>query len=54
MLKWKTAAQNTFKIPLANVVRLLAERSGTKSNVKLNGFRSRLQASYVSSYTEEF
>ena len=26
---------------------LLAERSDTKSNVKLGGFRSQLQASYV-------
>ena len=38
---------------LANVVRLLAERFDTKSNVKLGGFRSQLQASYVSSHTEE-
>ena len=37
---------------LADVVRLLAERSDTKSNVKLGGFRSQLQASYVSSHTE--
>ena len=35
------------------MVRLLAERSDTKSNVKLGGFRSKLQASYVSSHTEE-
>ena len=35
------------------MVRLLTERSNTKSNVKLGGFRSQLQASYVSSYTEE-
>ena len=35
------------------MVRLLAERSDTKSNVKLGGFRSLLEASYVSSYTEE-
>ena len=35
------------------MVRLLAERSNTKSNVKLGGFRSQLQASYVSSHTEE-
>ena len=33
------------------MVRLLAERSDTKSNVKLGGFRSELQASYVSSHT---
>ena len=32
------------------MVRLLAERSDTKSNVK---FRSQLQASYVLSHTEE-
>ena len=30
-----------------------AVRSDTKSNVKLGGFWSRLQASYVSSHTEE-
>ena len=35
------------------MVRLLAERSDTKSNVKLDGFRSQLQASYVCSHTEE-
>ena len=40
-------------IPLANVVHLLAEWSDTKSNVKLDAFQSRLQASYMSSYTEE-
>ena len=34
------------------MVRLLAERSDTKSNVKFDGFRSGLQASYVSSHTE--
>ena len=45
---------NTLKIPLANVVRLLAELSETKSYVKLDGFRSRLRVSYVSSHTEEF
>ena len=38
---------------LADVVRLLAKRSDTKSNVKLGGFRSQLQASYVFSHTEE-
>ena len=37
----------------ADVVRLLAEWYETKSNVKLGGFRSQLQASYVSSHTEE-
>ena len=37
----------------ADVVRLLAEKDDTKSNVKLGGFRSQLQASYVSSYTEK-
>ena len=35
------------------MVRLLAERSDTKCKVKLGVFRSRLQASYVSSHTEE-
>ena len=35
------------------MVRLLAERSDTKPNVKLGGFWSQLQASYVSSHTEE-
>ena len=35
------------------VVRLLAERYDTKSNVKLGEFRSQLQASYVSIHTEE-
>ena len=38
---------------LADVVRLLAEQSEIKSNVKLSGFPSQLQASYVSSHTEE-
>ena len=37
----------------ADVVRLLAERYDTKSNIKLGGFRSQIQASYVSSHTEE-
>ena len=37
----------------ADVVRLLAERYDTKSNVKLGEFRSQLQSSYVSSHTEE-
>ena len=40
-------------ISLADVVRLLAEWSYTKSNVKSAGFRSQLQASYVSRHTEE-
>ena len=35
------------------MVRLLDERSDTKSNVKLGRFRSQLQASYVSSHIEE-
>ena len=35
------------------MVRLLAELSDTKSNVNLGEFRSQLQASYVSSHTEE-
>ena len=37
----------------ANVVRLLAERYDTKSNVKSGRFRSQLQASYVAGHTEE-
>ena len=37
----------------ADVGRLLAERYDTKSNEKFVGFRSQLQASYVSSHTEE-
>ena len=37
----------------ADVVPLLAERYDTKSKVNLGGFRSQLQASYVSSHTEE-
>ena len=36
-----------------DVVRLLAERYDTKSNVKLGEIRSQLRASYVSSHTEE-
>ena len=36
------------------MVRLLAERSDTKYNVKLEAFRSRIHAPYVSSHTEEF
>ena len=50
------AAVNTYYliIPLAIVARLLAERSDTKTNVKLDGIRSRLLASYVPSHTEEF
>ena len=35
------------------MVRLLAERSDTKSKVKLGGFQSQLQVSYVSNHTEE-
>ena len=35
------------------MVHLLAERYDTKSNVKSGGFQSQLQASYVSSHTEE-
>ena len=35
------------------MVHLLAEWSYTKSNLKLCGFRSQLQASYVSKHTEE-
>ena len=37
----------------AGVIRLFAERYDTKSNVKLGGFRSQVQSSYVSSHTEE-
>ena len=37
----------------ADVVRLLAERYDTKSDVKLGGFRSQLQASYAASLTEK-
>ena len=36
-----------------DMFRLLAKRYDTKSNVKLGGFRSQLQASYMSSHTEE-
>ena len=32
---------------------LMAEQYDTRSNVKLGGFQSQLEASYVSSYTEE-
>ena len=35
------------------MVHLLVERSDTKCNVKLGGFRFQLQASYVSSHIEE-
>ena len=35
------------------MVRLLAERSDTNTNVKLAGFGYQLQASYVSSQTVE-
>ena len=45
----KTKATNSR----AGVVRLLAEQYENKSNEKLGGFRSQLQASYVSSHTEE-
>ena len=38
---------------LADEVPLLAERSDTKSNVNLGGFRSQIQTSYVSSHTDE-
>ena len=31
----------------------MAEQYNTKSNVKLGGFQSQFQASYVSSHTEE-
>ena len=46
-----------FKNPkyknLGEVVCLLAERSDTKSNVKLGVFKPQLQASYVSSHSKE-
>ena len=35
------------------MVSLLAELSNIKSNVKMGGFQSELQASYMSSHTEE-
>ena len=37
----------------ADVFYLLAEQYDTKSNVNFGGFRSQLQASYVSSHIEE-
>ena len=37
----------------ADVVRLLAEQYDTRSNVKLGGFQSQLQVSYMSNHTEE-
>ena len=37
----------------SDVGRLLAEQCDTKCNLKLGGFRSQLQASYVSGHTEE-
>ena len=37
----------------ADVVCLLAERYDTKSNIRLGGFQFQLQASYMSSHTEE-
>ncbi len=37
----------------ADVVRLLAERYDSESNVKLIGFQYYLQASYVFTHTEE-
>ena len=37
----------------ADVFRLMAERYETKSNAKLVGFRSKLEASYVSNHTED-
>ena len=37
-----------------DVFRLLAEQYDTKSKVKLGGFRSQFQASYMSSTTEEW
>ena len=37
----------------ADMIPLLGELYDTKSNVKLGGFTSQLQTSYVSSHTEE-
>ena len=37
----------------ADVCQLVAERYDTKANIKVGGFQSQLQASYVSSHTEE-
>ena len=37
----------------ADIVLLLSEWYDIKSNVKLGGFQSQLQATYVSSHTEE-
>ena len=37
----------------ADVIRWLAERYDTKSNVMLDGFRSQLQVSYVSNHSED-
>ena len=37
----------------ADVIRLRAEWYDTKSNVKLGGFRSQFQVSYMSGHTEE-
>ena len=37
----------------ADVCRQLSERYDTKPNIKLGGFRPQLEASYVSSNTEE-
>ena len=52
--KFKTNESCCYIIPynsLANVVHLFDEQSDTKSNVKLGGFRSQLQATYVSGHT---
>ena len=35
------------------MVELMAERYDTKSNVKLGGYESKLEAPYVSSHTED-
>ena len=54
--KWTLVLLLLLNIPynsLTEVVRLLAERSDTKSHVKLGRFQSQLQASDVSSHTEE-
>ena len=44
---------NEIYIYIYIYVRMFSERSDTKSNVKLAGYRSQLQASYISSHTDE-
>ena len=53
--QFKKKSGNILKAPRnsrTDVVRMLAERYETKSNVKLDGFRSQLQESYVFNPTE--